>query len=181
MKFDDIPHVARYLMDKWGLLAPAWNFEWDNARRRAGQCRYRGSGKFGTITLSRHYVLLNVDERPDDVLDTILHEIAHGLVPGDGHGSKWKEKAVEVGARPTRCYDSSVIQMPKGRYAAVCRGCQKEYRCHKRPKDGRYRYCWRCGDGIGRLTYADTAAPGIVAVEATIDTNPPTPKKLRGT
>lgn len=37
----------------------------------------------------------------DDLLDTLLHEIAHALTPGDGHGKLWQAKAMELGARPT--------------------------------------------------------------------------------
>ena len=38
---------------------------------------------------------------PDEVRDTILHEIAHALVgPGHGHDAVWKAKCVEVGAKP---------------------------------------------------------------------------------
>lgn len=77
-----------------------WSFRFDHARRRFGSCRYRER----VITLSRPLVLLN---GVDEVRDTILHEIAHALTPGDGHGGKWKSACRRIGARPVRCYTDS--------------------------------------------------------------------------
>ena len=40
---------------------------------------------------------------PEEVRDTILHEVAHALVgPGHGHDTVWKATAAQVGARPQR-------------------------------------------------------------------------------
>ncbi|HYO07513.1 MAG TPA: SprT-like domain-containing protein, partial [Tepidisphaeraceae bacterium] len=73
--------LTRSLMNQHGLSD--WRFDFDHARRRFGSCRPRQK----LITLSRHLVFLN--EEPE-VRDTILHEIAHALTPGDGHGRRWK-------------------------------------------------------------------------------------------
>ena len=86
MTTDDIPHLAQYLLEKHSLAQLGWTFQWDSAKRRAGACKYSRK----TITISRHYVALNLSERPDDVIDTILHEIAHALAGWSaGHGPKW--------------------------------------------------------------------------------------------
>lgn len=155
MLTNDIPHLVRHLLEKHGLTQQGWRFAWDGARRRAGLCHYATK----TIRLSRHYVDLNVTERLDDVIDTILHEIAHALTgPGHQHDNVWKEVCVQVGAKPIRCYDASVVVMPKGRYLATCGGCGREFRRYRRPKAGSWRYCRACGHLTGRLTYRDTAA-----------------------
>lgn len=168
MTIYDIPYVARYLLEKHGLAEQGWKFAWDNAKRRAGQCRYQTK----TITLSQHYVALNVAERLDDIIDTILHEIAHALAgPGTSHGPEWKAACGRIGARPEQCYNSDVVTMPRGRHTATCGGCGKVFHHHKEPKHNCWRYCKVCGPERGRLTYnlvITTLSSALV------------PKRLRG-
>lgn len=171
MTVQDIPHVAEYLLKKHGLADKGWNFAWDNARRRAGCCSYSTK----TIRLSRHYVELNVAERLDDVIDTILHEIAHALTPGKHHGPEWRAACEQVGARPERCYDAKVVSMPKGRFVAACPGCGKKFYRHRIMKPGRWRYCLACGPDRGRLEYRDSTTTPVPDGLAA----PLTPKKLR--
>jgi predicted SprT family Zn-dependent metalloprotease len=86
-------------------------------------------------------VLLN---NVDEVRDTILHEIAHALAPGDGHGPKWRMTCLRIGARPKRCYDdASVVSLPRrvARYEMGCVACgwwvgrhrrtRRKYACKK--------------------------------------------------
>lgn len=139
--------LARSLMDQHNLSD--WIFEFDRAKRRAGCCFYRVK----IITLSYHYVIRNLDKH-DDIYDTILHEIAHALAGHKaGHGDEWKAICVRIGARPQRCHDSQVINMPKGRLTATCKGCGKIFTRHKRVKASTYRYCRNCGNDVGRLTF----------------------------
>jgi hypothetical protein len=91
--------LARELLDRHGLAD--WRFQWDRARRRFGSC----STTRKRITLSIYLTKLN-DEA--EVRDTILHEIAHALTPGDGHGRAWKAACARIGAKPDRCYRESV-------------------------------------------------------------------------
>jgi predicted SprT family Zn-dependent metalloprotease len=106
--------LARSLMNQHGLAD--WRFGFDHARRRFGSCRPRAR----LITLSRHLVFLN-DE--PEVRDTILHEIAHALTPGDGHGAKWKAACLRIGARPVRCYTDETVVSPPRRTAPYQIGC----------------------------------------------------------
>lgn len=179
MKVTDIPYVARHLLDKYGLTKQGWTFAWDHARRRAGCCRYSRK----RITLSKYYVELNVAERLGDIIDTILHEIAHALVgPKHGHDDVWKAKCVEIGARPERCYDSKVIDMPKGKYVAACK-CGKVYRRHKALRQGRWAYCLNCGPEKGRLDFRCGPPPTTTNVAPTpmmpSVPSPMQPRKLR--
>jgi predicted SprT family Zn-dependent metalloprotease len=74
------------------------------------------------ITLSRPLTFLNDEPQ---VRDTILHEIAHALSPGDGHGPKWRQKCVEIGANPKRTYGDEEVVSPPRRPAWFEMGCQK--------------------------------------------------------
>jgi predicted SprT family Zn-dependent metalloprotease len=108
--------LAVSLMRAHGLMG--WTFAFDHARRRFGACRYRAK----RITLSRHLAFLNGEE---EVRDTILHEIAHALTPGDGHGEKWKRKCLEIGAKPVRCYTDEAVVSPPRRIAPYLIGCAR--------------------------------------------------------
>ena len=83
-----------------------WTFRFNRRRRALGLCCFHRS----TIEMSAHLVLLNGST---ELRDTLLHEIVHALVgPGHGHDAVWKQKCVEVGARPRRCGQA---RMPPGR------------------------------------------------------------------
>ncbi|CAN5416765.1 hypothetical protein BH09PLA1_BH09PLA1_15130 [soil metagenome] len=116
MNLFEAKHLASDLMKRHGLLG--WTFRFDHARRRFGSCQPRRK----IITLSRPLTLLNGLEQ---VRDTILHEIAHALTPGDNHGAKWKQACRRIGARPTRCYTQDEVIAPPQREAAYQIGCAK--------------------------------------------------------
>lgn len=175
-----IPHVVEDFLKQFGLYQTGWRFAWDNARRRAGSCQYAKK----RITLSRHFVKLNVDVQPDEVFDCILHEIAHAIAgPGTYHGPEWVKACENIGAKPERCYDSSKVVMPKGRLTATCPGCSKVFHRHKKLTKNRWSYCMKCGPESGVLSYKDETASEITSLPPTVVTLPPTPlapRKLRG-
>ena len=141
MNSADAEKLARSLMTKHGLDAKLFSF--DNAVRRFGVCRstrVNGVRVLKAIQLSRKLVELNSVE---EVTDTILHEIAHALTLGDGHGRKWKAKCVEIGCRPIRCYSTNEVVTPKLRYKAECVGCGVAYQQTRIPKQNRSSSC-RC-------------------------------------
>lgn len=139
---------ALALMLKHGLCG--WKFGFDHSRRRAGFCRAL-PGQPGVITLSVYFVDLNAEA---EILDTILHEIAHALVGiGHGHDEVWQEKCLEIGARPERCYDGARVRMPHGRWVATCPGCGQVFRRHRRPRVLTGWSCRRCGKEKGLLDW----------------------------
>jgi len=135
------------LMEMHGLMG--WRFRFDNSYRRAGLCRYEGQ----IITLSRYLVLLNPWT---EVIDTILHEIAHALTPGDGHGELWKAKCREIGARPDQYYRPDLVKMPEGRFQASCPSCRRFYHRHSKPLAWNGWFCRPCGQERGPLKWKDT-------------------------
>ncbi|HEY2587403.1 MAG TPA: SprT-like domain-containing protein [Tepidisphaeraceae bacterium] len=123
-----------------------WSFRFDHAKRRFGSCQHRER----TITLSRPLVLLN---DVAEVRDTILHEIAHALTPGDGHGPKWRAACRRVGARPVRCYSDHTVRSPARPPAPYRLGCGRCDWWVERRRRTRTRYiCRRCS---GPLTYRE--------------------------
>lgn len=128
--------LAAELVAKHGLWQ--WRVEWDKAIRRMGCCHYRTR----TITLSRE--LFAANDEPE-CKDTILHEIAHALVPTDsGHGWVWKHKAREIGARPIRCYSAQTVNMISNGWRGICPACKDEKQITAvRKPDYMVCNCWR--------------------------------------
>ena len=149
MELKEARAMALELMEKHGL---PWNFEFDDARNRFGSC----DGYNEVITLSIHLVRLNTAER---VKQTILHEIAHGLVGGiHGHDEVWRAKAIELGDDGKRCFsaEDTVLAKPKHTYLYRCPECGAEikinYRMHRKRACGRC--CNRYSNGKYDVKYA---------------------------
>lgn len=113
----DARQLAWDLMRQHGLIDAGWRFRFDHARRRFGCCHYGRK----LITLSRPLTLLNTEP---EVRDTVLHEIAHALCPGDGHGPKWRAKCREIGAKPVRCFSDNAVSSPPRAAARFEWGCE---------------------------------------------------------
>ena len=85
---------SKSIMAKHGLSD--WSFKINGRLKTTlGCCRYSKR----EIQLRRKHV---EEDTYDCILDTLMHEIAHGLVGyGAGHGPVWQRKAIELGAKPT--------------------------------------------------------------------------------
>jgi len=112
-RLEAVEQQAGEMLQRHGLKN--WRFVFDDATRRAGSCRY-GSR---TITLSRH-LARNAPEA--EILDTLLHEIAHALVgPGHNHDAVWRAMAKRLGGSGERCHG---LRFAPPRYIVSCRnGC----------------------------------------------------------
>lgn len=133
MTLEETRALAHALLAEHGLHD--WRFAFDRARRRLGSCRPADR----TITLSAPLAQLN---DAAVIHDTLLHEIAHALTPGDGHGARWRAACRRLGARPERCAAPGEVVVPPAPYALVCDRCQTHYPRFRRSR-GRYA-CGRC-------------------------------------
>lgn len=131
--------LAHELMNTHGIYQRGWRFKFDNSKRRFGCCNHTHK----IISLSRELTILNSEAR---VKNTLLHEIAHALVgSGHGHDHVWRAKAIEIGCDGERCYSSEHVNAAESKYKAVCQGCGREYRRHRKPKMNSS--CGRCSGG----------------------------------
>ena len=88
----EVAGQARELMDRHGLKE--WTFRFSAARRTIGLCKEKEK----VIQLGRHHA---ANDPPEQVTDTILHEIAHALAgTAAGHGPAWRKAALSIGATP---------------------------------------------------------------------------------
>ena len=154
MNRNDARRLAEQTMGEYGLIHDGWTFQFDRAKNRFGQCRYRTR----TISLSGPLTDLN-DEA--EVNDTILHEIAHALVGrGKGHGPEWRAMAVEVGARPERCFSADDVEMPDHRWHGMCDVHGVVAKRHRLAASARRFACGHCCRGTYdkqyQLTWVDT-------------------------
>ena len=146
MKLETAYQLANELMVQHNLSIAGWKFEFDNAKRRFGCCKYRTK----RITLSASLTKLNSE---DKVKNTILHEIAHALVGySHGHDWVWQRKAIEIGCDGQRCY-SDDTETPPSKYHAICVGCGKEHKRHKAPNIRKSASCGNCSGGRYNPTF----------------------------
>ena len=123
--------------DKSGL-ALGWQFGFDLAPARGGMCRHTEK----QITLSVTYCLKASEA---EILDSILHEIAHAIVgPGHGHDAVWKAAAQRIGCTAKR---SHRVQHTIPRWRGQC-GCGKQWKRQRLTQRSRTGLCPACGDKI---------------------------------
>ena len=123
--------------DNSGLKA-GWHFAFDLAPARGGSCRYSDQ----QITLSVTYCLKASRE---EIVDTILHEIAHAIVgPKHGHDATWKAAARQIGCTAERCHR---IQHTLPRWHGQC-GCGQQWERQRLSQRIRTSRCGKCKGNI---------------------------------
>lgn len=99
------------------LNISGWEVDFDNAKRRAGVCKYGPQ----VISFSRHFL---ANAPLDEIRNTVLHEIAHIIAGFDAHhGPEWVRVAKAIGCDGQRCTTAPVgIEY---RYEFFCDNCDK--------------------------------------------------------
>lgn len=116
-----------------------WKITWGNRKNAMGVANHRTK----TIELSNFVFDKLVDKR--EMLDTVLHEVAHVLAGGKaGHNYVWQSWCIKIGAKPEACYKQSDLNIKQGdlKYSTVCNvhGVQSHY--SRRPTSPRS--CSKC-------------------------------------
>lgn len=125
MNTEDCKKLSINLLKKHKLSD--WKFSLGNASKQFGVCKYKEK----TITLSKKLVELNNEEQ---VVDTILHEIAHALCPKQHHNEVWRQTAISIGCNGQRTYSNEEVVMPDKKYKATCPTCGRIIKRYKKSK-----------------------------------------------
>jgi hypothetical protein len=104
IEFAKIRQVANEMIQKHNL--EGWKFEFEGNRSRGGKIRRLGRCLINPNTKSK-WIFLTVEyvsrAKEEDVIDTLLHEVAHAMVGlHHGHDRVWKAKARQLGSSGTR-------------------------------------------------------------------------------
>ncbi|AEV83673.1 hypothetical protein ACWT_2768 [Actinoplanes sp. SE50] len=138
MDLSDARELALRLMAEHRLSR--WRLTFDDAKTRAGVCR-PGRREIG---LSRPLISLY---SPEQVTETVLHEIAHALAGArHGHDEVWRAIAVRIGCSGRRCVPEEAPRVD-GAWEGFCRQGHRTT-AHRRPV--RVRSCRNCSPGFNR-------------------------------
>lgn len=85
--------------------APEYTFVWDRSLRRKGQCRVN----VRQIGISKPLAKINTFEC---MLLTVIHEIAHALLPREHHSRAWSKLCIELGGDGQATYSSNEVKTP---------------------------------------------------------------------
>ena len=103
-KLTEIREYAEMKMKEFNLIQSGWEFVYQTRKKRTlGICNYHDKTISINLDFAKNHGL---DEQ---MIDTIIHEIAHALTPGCGHGPVWKAMCVRLGARPERTVDAGTV------------------------------------------------------------------------
>lgn len=113
---EEYERFANNLLNKHQLTD--WVFVWNNRiSTKLGICRYRTK----EIHINKRFASVAPSE---EVVDTIMHEVAHALTEGDGHGEKWKAKCRELGCKDEEFANLSDELLNKlEKYKGLCPTC----------------------------------------------------------
>jgi SprT protein len=133
MNLGEAEVLAKELMS---LYVPKYRFRWMNEKTVNGRCFWDNN----IIELSRPLTQLRTKAA---VENTIMHEIAHALTPGDYHGAKWQNQMRKFGLKPERCSSDDVDRSSISNWEAVCKGCGKKFHMIRKPRLDKS--CSACG------------------------------------
>ena len=126
MNLQELEAIAERELLRHGLQD--WSFGLAKTKRRQGAYNYRSK----RIEIAEYYATHNP---PEQVIDTLLHEIAHALAgPKARHGPAWKAVAKKLGATPRACDTCRETVVMPGDWQATCGACNKTYHKYKRPQ-----------------------------------------------
>lgn len=117
-----------------------WSFDFDNAKRRAGQCNFTNK----RITVSRYLASKFED---DEIHQVLLHEVAHALAgPRAGHGPKWQTIAADLGYVGGRTHHGEIAH----EHASWVGACPQGHEHFRFRRPVREQSCGKCSRTFSR-------------------------------
>ena len=115
-------------------------------------CAGKAYGRVGSrkIVLS-HLLWMAPGNSWINVHRTFIHELAHLLTWGDGHGRFWKRTCWEMGGSGVRCHNYDELQKRQPKAIAACYPCDRTWHARKGLAKNRSYTCPDCGAEITRL------------------------------
>lgn len=109
MNLTEANRLAHSVLAQYNV--PNTTIEWDNARSRAGVCKFTRNRHTQQISKRVIFSRLVFKAMPDEEqVDTILHEIAHARLPHTvGHGPEWVAIHRAMGGKGNAVLKSSEI------------------------------------------------------------------------
>lgn len=136
MTIKEALNLATDLKNKHSELSN-WTITLNRRKRSFGVCSYTKR----EIQLSSELIPVMSDKA---IFETIVHEIAHALTKGDGHGYYWKRCCISLGGDGQRCGNSDKfedgnlgrIQFHKtaSKYTLTCPSCGNQSFVNRLPK-----------------------------------------------
>jgi predicted SprT family Zn-dependent metalloprotease len=127
--------LTKKMLSEYSELS-RWNVTTNRRKKAAAVCNYT----YRQIELSMYVIPSLLDS---SVKDSIIHEIAHALCPGENHNNVWKRKCIELGGNGQRCYSSVdyregakgriELQEKLAKYTLTCPVCGEKYFKNRRP------------------------------------------------
>jgi predicted SprT family Zn-dependent metalloprotease len=137
MGLESLQSLSERLLKKHGLKKKGWTFKFNRATRTFGICDFNKR----SISISKRITEINIKKNPEEIVDTILHEIAHAMTfelygtKVKAHGDEWKGICNKIGASTETYYDPNNIIELKEQHVYKCPLCLKEYILDYKEKD----------------------------------------------
>lgn len=147
-------HNARALLHIHGLDSQGWRVVIDNAKGRAGICKYRSK----TIGLSR---MVTEMHSAAEVEQTVKHEIAHAIAGSAAqHGPEWRRVFLSIGGdgHVTTTLTAEQRQSIVYKWVGTCKGGHTFNRHKLTQSLRRYGVCPRCPRDHNQISWVDTAS-----------------------
>lgn len=133
LRAEKVRTMAHAIMQRHGLLVKGWRFQFDNARKREGHCKFHEQ----LITIPKHYAIHGSFAENQD---TILHEVAHAIAGWwNGHNETWRMVAKQINCSGE---EFGFLEVDKPKYKKQCRrNCWSDEVSRKTNAQ-----CYECGD-----------------------------------
>jgi predicted SprT family Zn-dependent metalloprotease len=136
--------ITLTFLQKYNL--PSWKFRLIHSKSNLGRCHYRRR----EIQIAKEHLETHTNMQ---IIDTILHEIAHALTPGHVHDEVWQAKCREIGALAQARADDTFAPYVR-KVEVICLDCNKVVaKRHRAPS--RHLIHGRCKNEAngGKLTF----------------------------